>query len=179
MTFLKPLPPTSAGREFELRTRVVGVYDKGKVGSVVETETVLQEKGGDVYTKSVGSAFMVGQGNWGGPKGESPSYILPINPQLISPQDRVPSTTHRRRTGNQTLHTFSKLRRNQRIYTGTSSSPSPSHPLIPYPQPKRRLQSPPRHARTRRQNGLRWRHHAWSFLMEQCVSWVAERAWGK
>lgn len=45
------------------------MYDKGKAGSVVETETVLVEKGGDVYSRAVGSAFFVGQGNWGGPKG--------------------------------------------------------------------------------------------------------------
>ena len=70
MSFLKPLPPTSAGKKFELRSKVLGVYDKGKAGTVIETETVLAEKGGDIYTKAVGSAFYVGQGNWGGPKGE-------------------------------------------------------------------------------------------------------------
>lgn len=69
--FLKPIPPTSAGKEFELRSKVLGVYDKGKAGTVIETETVLAERGGDVYTKAVGSAFFVGQGNWGGPKGEN------------------------------------------------------------------------------------------------------------
>lgn len=69
MTFYKPLPPTSAGKQFELRSKVVGVYDKGKAGTVVETETTLAEKGGDIYTKAVGSAFFVGQGSWGGPKG--------------------------------------------------------------------------------------------------------------
>ena len=46
------------------------MYDKGKAGSVVETETVLAEKGGDVYTRALSSVFFVGQGNWGGPKGE-------------------------------------------------------------------------------------------------------------
>lgn len=69
IVFLKPLPPSSQGREFELRSKVIGVYDKGKAGSVVETETILAEKGGDDYAKTVGSAFFVGQGNWGGPKG--------------------------------------------------------------------------------------------------------------
>ena len=69
ITFLKPIPPTSAGKQFELRSKVVGVYDKGKPGTVVETETVLAERGGEIYTKVVGSAFFVGQGNWGGPKG--------------------------------------------------------------------------------------------------------------
>ncbi|MCJ1312658.1 hypothetical protein MMC25_006333 [Agyrium rufum] len=66
--FYKPLPATSAGKTFELRTKVIGVYDKGKAGSVVETETVLKERGGSVYSRAVGSAFFVGQGGWGGPK---------------------------------------------------------------------------------------------------------------
>ena len=70
VTFLKPLPTTSAGKSFELRSKVVGVYDKGKAGTVVETETLLMEKGGEVYSRIVGSAFFIGQGNWGGPKGE-------------------------------------------------------------------------------------------------------------
>lgn len=69
ITFLKPLPPTSQGRTFEIRSKVLAVYNKGEAGSVVETETVLAERGGDVYSRAVGSAFFVGQGNWGGPKG--------------------------------------------------------------------------------------------------------------
>lgn len=71
MKFLKPLPPTSAGKRFELRSKVLGVYDKGNAGTVVETETVLTERGGDIYTKAVGSAFFLGQGNWGGSKGKN------------------------------------------------------------------------------------------------------------
>ena len=71
MTFLKPLPPTSTGRTFEIRTKVLGVYDKGKPGTVVETEQLLVEKRtGEVYSRAVGSSFFIGQGNWGGPKGE-------------------------------------------------------------------------------------------------------------
>lgn len=72
MTFLKPLPVTSEGRKFELRSKVVGVYDKGKAGSVVETEQQIVDKdSGEIYAKAVGSGFYVGQGNWGGPKGEN------------------------------------------------------------------------------------------------------------
>ena len=71
MTFLKPLPTTSAGKIFELRSKVLGVYDKGKAGTVLETETLLAERGGDIYTRIVGSAFFVGQGDWGGSKGEN------------------------------------------------------------------------------------------------------------
>lgn len=69
ITFLKPLPPASEGKEFEIRSKVLAVYDKGKAGSVVETESVLVERGGGMYSKAVASAFYVGQGNWGGPKG--------------------------------------------------------------------------------------------------------------
>jgi peroxisomal enoyl-CoA hydratase 2 len=68
--FLKPLPTTSEGRKFEVRTKVIGVYDKGRPGTVVETQTDLVEVGtGEVYTRATGSAFFVGQGLWGGPKG--------------------------------------------------------------------------------------------------------------
>lgn len=70
MTFYKPLPATSEGKQLALQQKVIGVYDKGKAGTVLETETVLREKGsGEVYVKLVGSTFFIGQGNWGGPKG--------------------------------------------------------------------------------------------------------------
>jgi hypothetical protein len=69
--FFKPIPVTSEGRKFEIRSKVLGVYDKGKPGTVVETEQILVEVGsGEVYTRAVGSGFYVGQGGWGGPKGE-------------------------------------------------------------------------------------------------------------
>ncbi|KAI4722711.1 Thioesterase/thiol ester dehydrase-isomerase [Aureobasidium sp. EXF-10727] len=70
ITFLKPLPPTSEGREFEMRAKVLGVYDKGKPGSVVETENLIVDKAtGEVYSRAVGMSFFVGQGGWNGPKG--------------------------------------------------------------------------------------------------------------
>ncbi|KAG9539196.1 Thioesterase/thiol ester dehydrase-isomerase, partial [Aureobasidium melanogenum] len=70
ITFLKPLPSTSEGREFEMRAKVLGVYDKGKPGSVVETENLVVDKAtGEVYSRAVGMSFFVGQGNWNGPKG--------------------------------------------------------------------------------------------------------------
>lgn len=70
MTFLKPFPPTSEGRTFELRSKVLGVYDKGKPGSVVETQQdIVDKETGESYSRAVGSAFFVGQGGWGGPKG--------------------------------------------------------------------------------------------------------------
>ena len=76
--FLKPLPTTSEGKTFELRSKVLGVYDKGKPGTVVETEQLIVEKGsGEVYTRAVGSGFFVGQGGWGGPKGPATENYPP------------------------------------------------------------------------------------------------------
>ncbi|KAI9897546.1 hypothetical protein N3K66_007402 [Trichothecium roseum] len=66
----KPLPTTSAGRRFEVRTKVLGVYDKGRPGSVVETQSDLVDAGsGEVFNRIFTSSFYVAQGNWGGPKG--------------------------------------------------------------------------------------------------------------
>lgn len=80
LQFLKPIPVTSEGRKFEVRSKVLGVYDKGKPGTVVETEKVLVDaETGEVYTREVGSGFYVGQGGWGGPKGKdmtfTPSHV--------------------------------------------------------------------------------------------------------
>ena len=65
--FFKTLPTTSAGRKFESRTKVLGVYDKGKPGTVVDTQTDLVDvSSGDVYSRITTSSFYVGQGGWGG-----------------------------------------------------------------------------------------------------------------
>lgn len=78
ITFLKPLPTSSAGRQFEMRVKVIGVYDKGKAGSVVETQSDLVDKAsGETYVSAVGSAFFVGQGGWGGPKGPATKNFPP------------------------------------------------------------------------------------------------------
>ncbi|CAL3963652.1 unnamed protein product [Diplocarpon coronariae] len=78
IAFLKPLPTTSEGRTFELRTQVIGVYDKGKSGSVVETQQDIVDKAtGESYVRAIGSGFYVGQGNWGGPKGPASQNFPP------------------------------------------------------------------------------------------------------
>ena len=66
--FLKPIPTTSQGKNVEVRSKIVGVYDKGK-GTVVEREMVLAEKGGEEYVQIIESMFYIAQGGWGGPKG--------------------------------------------------------------------------------------------------------------
>ena len=88
--FLKPLPPTSEGKKFELRSKVLGVYDKGKPGTVVESETLIVDKNsGEVYSRAIGQGFFVGQGEWGGPKG-------PATPAFPPPKGREqsPDVTH-------------------------------------------------------------------------------------
>ena len=84
--FLKPLPPTSAGKKFYLKAKVLGVYDKGKAGTVLETQQEIICNG-EVYTRAVGSAFFIGQGNWGGPKGPSTVNYPP-------PKGRKPDAIH-------------------------------------------------------------------------------------
>ncbi|KAI9709745.1 MAG: hypothetical protein M1820_003147 [Bogoriella megaspora] len=89
--FRKPLPVSSEGRSFEVRGKVLGVYDKGKPGTVMETENLLVEKlaGGkeEVYCRMVGSGFYVGQGGWGGPKG-------PATPSFPPPKDKKPDAIY-------------------------------------------------------------------------------------
>ncbi|EEP82463.1 conserved hypothetical protein [Uncinocarpus reesii 1704] len=93
MIFHKPLPVTSDGRKFELRTKVVGVYDKGKAGSVVETQQeIVDKETGEVYSTAIGSGFYVGQGNWGPatinyppPKGQSPDVIYEYQTTALTP----------------------------------------------------------------------------------------------
>ncbi|KAK9773678.1 putative HotDog domain-containing protein [Seiridium cardinale] len=94
--FLKPLPTSSVGKKFEIRTKVVGVYDKGRPGSVVETQTDLVDAGtGEVYSRAIGSAFFVAQGNWGGPKGPATENFPP-------PKGKQPDVTFEDQTTQQT-----------------------------------------------------------------------------
>ncbi|KAJ5364302.1 dehydratase NIT22 [Penicillium cataractarum] len=96
ITVLKPLPPTSAGRKFELRNKVVGVYDKGKPGTVLETEqSIVDAESGEVYSKVLSSGFLVGQGGWGGPKG-------PATVNYPPPEGKKPDAVHVVQTDMQT-----------------------------------------------------------------------------
>ncbi|KAI1032765.1 hypothetical protein LB504_006238 [Fusarium proliferatum] len=85
--FLKPLPTTSAGRNFETRQKVIGVYDKGRPGTVLETQTDLVDvDSGEVHARVTSSGFFIGQGNWGGPKGPATENYPP-------PKDKAPDAT--------------------------------------------------------------------------------------
>ncbi|KAI1190075.1 Thioesterase/thiol ester dehydrase-isomerase [Nemania serpens] len=94
--FLKPLPTTSEGKKFEIRSKVLGVYDKGRPGTVVETQNDLVDAGtGEVYTRAIGSGFYVGQGNWGGPKGPATENFPP-------PKGKAPDVEFENQTTEQT-----------------------------------------------------------------------------
>ncbi|KAH8427057.1 uncharacterized protein LDX57_004775 [Aspergillus melleus] len=100
ITVLKPLPATSAGRRFELRSKVLGVYDKGKAGSVMESEQTIVDAGsGEVYSKVVSSGFFVGQGGWGGPKG-------PSTPSYPPPEGKKPDAVHTIQTTAETAQLY-------------------------------------------------------------------------
>lgn len=91
--FIKPLPTTSAGKKFEIRSKVLGVYDKGRPGTVVETQTDLVDAGtGEVYSRATGSGFYVGQGNWGGPKGPATENYPP--PKDVKPDVEFENQTN-------------------------------------------------------------------------------------
>ncbi|KAI1103297.1 Thioesterase/thiol ester dehydrase-isomerase [Jackrogersella minutella] len=94
--FLKPLPTTSAGKKFEIRSKVLGVYDKGRPGSVVEIQQDLVDATtGEVYNRAIGSSFYVGQGNWGGPKGPATENFPP-------PKGKAPDVEFEDQTSPQT-----------------------------------------------------------------------------
>jgi len=109
---------SSEGRTFEIRSKVLGVYDKGKPGTVVETEQCLVDaKSGETYSRAVGSGFYVGQGGWGGPKGESISgevcddmatdrWTGPKVPNFPPPSDRKADATHIHQTTMETAHLY-------------------------------------------------------------------------
>ncbi|KAG9233528.1 HotDog domain-containing protein [Amylocarpus encephaloides] len=119
LTFLKPFPPTSEGRKFELRTKVLGVYDKGKAGSVVETQNdIVDKESGESYARAVGSAFFVGQGNWGGPKGPATQNFPP-------PEGKKPDVT----VSHQTTAESALLYRLNGDYNPLHATPEPGQKM--------------------------------------------------
>ncbi|KAL1925048.1 uncharacterized protein VTP21DRAFT_4702 [Calcarisporiella thermophila] len=61
----RPLPTQG---DMEMRSRVEGIYDRGK-GMVIETSKTLCDKEGRTYSRSVSQVFIFGMGGFGGPKG--------------------------------------------------------------------------------------------------------------
>jgi peroxisomal enoyl-CoA hydratase 2 len=75
---LKSIPTSTSPEQFELRGKCLGIYDKGKSGSVLVMRHQLVEKATDeVYSEIVCSTFAVGQGNWGGSRGPKATVYAP------------------------------------------------------------------------------------------------------
>lgn len=95
--FYKPLPTTSEGRKFQMQTTIIGIYDKGKPGTVLESQNDLVDtESGETYARITSSGFYVGQGGWGGPKGpKSQSYPPPERkPDAVHEQPTTPEAAH-------------------------------------------------------------------------------------
>jgi acyl dehydratase len=68
VTLHKPIPPEGS---VTMQGRIVGIYDKGKA-AVVATETILtDEADGSPMCTLYSSAFIRGEGGWGGDRGPS------------------------------------------------------------------------------------------------------------
>ncbi|OCL04403.1 Thioesterase/thiol ester dehydrase-isomerase [Glonium stellatum] len=108
LRILNQIPATSEGRRFEVRTRVLGVWDKGKGnGTVVELQHriwELKERDGRLweeveYCRMSETAFYLGQGGWGGPRAPpnpptSRSAAFPNSPPAMTLTHYIPSTAH-------------------------------------------------------------------------------------
>ncbi|OIW23754.1 hypothetical protein CONLIGDRAFT_692546 [Coniochaeta ligniaria NRRL 30616] len=75
---VNPVPVSSNGLDLEIHNRVVGVYDKGGAMILEAEQELVDVKTDKVYVKMSSTAFGIGQGGYGGPKGPSkPSFQLP------------------------------------------------------------------------------------------------------
>jgi acyl dehydratase len=83
---LKQLPTSSDGLTLEVRNRVVGVYDKGGAMILEAEQELVDTRTDDVYVKMSSTAFGIGQGGYGGPRG-------PSKPVITLPE-RAPDATH-------------------------------------------------------------------------------------
>ncbi|KAI1349505.1 HotDog domain-containing protein [Xylaria sp. FL0043] len=91
---LRPVPTSSEGLDLEIHSKVVGAYDKG--GSMISEQEheLVDVKTGTVYVKMTSTAFGMGQGGYGGPKGPSkPAIKMPARqPDAVHAYKTTPET---------------------------------------------------------------------------------------
>lgn len=70
----RELPPISEGRSWEIRSKVLGVYDKGAgKPTIMEREHVLIDRDTkEIYSRAWETAIFLGTGGWGGNRGNGP-----------------------------------------------------------------------------------------------------------
>ncbi|KAK6218216.1 hypothetical protein LQW54_002970 [Pestalotiopsis sp. IQ-011] len=87
---LRPLPVSSEGLDLEIHNKVVGVYDKGGAMIMESEGELIDVTTGLIYVKLTSTAFGIGQGGYGGPRGPpKPSALIP---------DRQPDAIHTYKT---------------------------------------------------------------------------------
>jgi peroxisomal enoyl-CoA hydratase 2 len=83
---LHPLPVDSCGLDLEIQGKIIGVYDKGGNMILEGENTLLDVLTGKEYIKFTNTAFGIGQGDYGGPRGPTKKgYPAP---------DRQPDAVH-------------------------------------------------------------------------------------
>jgi len=76
---LRPIPVSSEGLELEVQSKVIGVYDKGGAMILEAEQLLVDTKTNTAYTKMTSTAFGIGQGGYGGPRGPpKPATKLPF-----------------------------------------------------------------------------------------------------
>src|SRR5829696_4080686 len=73
VTLHKPIPPDGSAT---VTSEIVGIYDKGKA-AVVASETRAVDPGGDPLYTTYMSAFIRGEGGWGGDRGPGGARNVP------------------------------------------------------------------------------------------------------
>ncbi|KAI1332319.1 Thioesterase/thiol ester dehydrase-isomerase [Xylariaceae sp. FL0255] len=75
---INTLPVSSAGLDLEIHSKVLGVYDKGGAMISEQEHELVDVKTGKIFVKMSSTAFGMGQGGYGGPKGPSkPAIKMP------------------------------------------------------------------------------------------------------
>ena len=74
VTLHKPIPPEGSAT---LKSKLVGIYDKGKAAVVATETTATDEADGTPLYTNYSSAFIRGEGGWGGDRGPSGPRNVP------------------------------------------------------------------------------------------------------
>ena len=74
VTLHKPIPVSGS---VTTRSRIVGIYDKGKAAGVVTESVATDDSDGTPMFTNLSSAFIRGEGGWGGDRGPSGAVNVP------------------------------------------------------------------------------------------------------
>jgi acyl dehydratase len=97
-TLHRPLPVSGTSRSV---SRVTGIYDKGSGALVITESTALDAATGDPLVTTRGSAFIRGEGGFGGSRGPGEDWEMPSRPpdEQVTYQTRADQALLYRLTG--------------------------------------------------------------------------------